>query len=349
MIKFNFVEDYVEYIAGLRDDLGQALNFFQRQQPRINLARYDVNIVDSLAYQTADNNVPYTDKQAELAVKIVVKYRKQLANLSKPVIVPEDNFIFRLGIRQVDRSKKIFLDKGNLIIKFPFDHKIIESIKSVNKTIMGSAAFDRDNRLWRYGLTEQTITFATSLSQIHNFEVSSEVLTLNEKILSIENGEPYRIELKLDDSKLTLQNAATDLLEYIEMNCGGLQLDNLLKLVDISSVLGYTIHSSVKDWLDQNVDQGISKYMLERKIEVAKSETVIDDILNYARLTNRTPIHMYDTGLPKKDSYDIVYLNNKKSNMPLNSLKLLVTFSPILMGGRKLTWLNNAEKVIIVK
>jgi len=349
MIKFNFVEDYIEYIAGLRDDLGQPLLFFARQSVRINLARYDTQIVDSLAFQTSDTQVAYTDKQAELAVKIVMKYKKQLANLAKPVIVPDEDLKFRLGIRQVDRSKKIFLEDNNLIVKFPFDNKIISAIKSCIGNLPGHSKFVHDRRVWEFGLTENTVNFAVNLGKNFDFEIGSEVLELNNKIEAVESGDKYKIELQLRDNEVSISNAAQDLLDYIEEHCGGLSKDNLIKLIDMSSVLGYTLDSTTKNWIEQNIDQSLVKYLQDRRINIEKSDDFIDEILTYARLTDRLPIHIYDIGIPKSDSKDIIYLNSKRTNTNLGAMKLLVSFSPILVGGKKSTWLTKAEKVIIIK
>lgn len=349
MIQFNFVEDYIEYIAGLRDDLGQPLLFFARQSVRINLARYDVQIVDSLAFQTSDTQVPYTDKQADLALKIVNKYRKQLANLSKPVIVPEDDLKFRLGIRQVDRSKKIFLDNNDLIVKFPFDHKIIAAIKSCNTNLPGHSQFLRDRKVWKFGLTENTINFAVNLGRQFDFEIEPDVLELNRKIETMESDNAFRIELQLKEDQVVLINAAPDLVEYIEEHCGGLCKDNLVKLVDMSSVLGYTVDDQIKNWIDQTIDRDLIKYLDDRKINIDKSENFLNEILSYASLTDRLPIHLYDIGTPKSDNENIIYLNSKRANTNLGPMKLLVSFSPILVGGKKSTWLTKAEKVIIVK
>ena len=108
---FPYVEDYIEVIAGHRDINGTALTLFNYQSSPISLARYDVNIVDSLSQQTILSNKPYTDKQSELAIKIVTKYRRQLAAMAQPIYLPEDitSFKFRLGIRLVDRTKQIYL------------------------------------------------------------------------------------------------------------------------------------------------------------------------------------------------------------------------------------------------
>jgi hypothetical protein len=78
MRKFSSVEDYIEVINGDRDaTTGRLYGLFDSRPPIINLARYDVQILDSMS-QATQSGRSLTDKQADLAVKIVLKYRKQL-------------------------------------------------------------------------------------------------------------------------------------------------------------------------------------------------------------------------------------------------------------------------------
>ena len=102
MQKFNsfpFVEDYIEVIAGVKDLTGKNKALFDDTSSPLSLARYDVSMLDSLAQQTSAMNVAYTDKQAELAISLVLKYERQLAKHNIKVEPIKDSPKFRSPIR----------------------------------------------------------------------------------------------------------------------------------------------------------------------------------------------------------------------------------------------------------
>ena len=73
MQKFPHVEDYLEIINGNRDSVtGKLFSIFERIDPIVSLARYDVKVINSMATASAIGNA-LTDKQAELACKLILK------------------------------------------------------------------------------------------------------------------------------------------------------------------------------------------------------------------------------------------------------------------------------------
>ena len=136
MKTFLYVEDYLEVINGDRDPAsGKLYGLFNNTPPIVSLARYDVQILSSMSATTSDGK-SLTDKQAELAVKIVLKYRKQLEKLEIDV-TPVETPKFRLGIRQIDRRRLLYIDNNKLVLKFPYDTKLISDIRDLAKISQG--------------------------------------------------------------------------------------------------------------------------------------------------------------------------------------------------------------------
>ena len=344
---FKYVEDYIEFIAGRRDINGKLLGIFDFAQCPINLARYDVKIIDSLASQTIDSNSSYTDKQSSLAIRIVDKYRRQLSGLSIPVIVPEQLDKFRLGIRLIDRSKKAWAEDNKFIIKFPYDTKLIDLIKKQVREGEGAAEFDNDRKVWKLAMTEHMLNWVVAVSSSHEIEVDDHIVSLYNKMLEVEK-QNYKIELCYVNNELTITHALPSLLDYIDKNLGGLSEINLLNLVDNSSVLGYTVHDSIVQQI-KTLYPDYAQLIEKRKIVLSK-DTVPDAIqkaLDYAKLTNRLPIHVYEQGLPKNNSETIVYLN--RGHGPEICPKLLVTTTNLMIGSKKQSWIANAEKIIVIE
>ena len=116
MVTYTHVEDYLELLAGYDLSNSHSAIIFPSYK-QISLARYDVAIVDSMSAHTVFAGA-LTDRQAELCVKIVLKYRRQFAKLGIDVS-PVENPQFRLPPRKLDRSRRIWLDESKIVIRFP--------------------------------------------------------------------------------------------------------------------------------------------------------------------------------------------------------------------------------------
>ena len=343
---FRYVEDYIEYIAGYKDINGKALGMFETLPSPIALARYDVKIVDSLANQTLNLNNAYTDKQSELSKKIVEKYKRQLGQLG--VIIPDVLDQFRLAIRIVDRTKTITLVGDHFEFKFPYDTKLIDATKSQARKGVGSVVFDFDNKVWKFSLTENNLNWLVAMASMENsqIQVFPEVMQLYDKLIETEKVE-YRIEMIETETGFEITNAAESLIDYINTNLGGLGKDNLLTLADNSAVLGYELHPNIVRKLQDIYGTEKTKLILAREKKYKNSEEALEAVLRYATLVNRLPIHVYETGVPKKDSENIVYLNSGKGHNV--SAKLLVSMSAYMIGSKKESWIKNAEKIITLE
>lgn len=344
---WNNIEDIIEFIAGYRDKNNLPLDMWNRTPSSLSLARYDKNIIDSLASQTADSNRAYTPKQSQLAQKLVQKYRRQLAKQN--LIIDEDiNLLkFKLGIRFVDQSKTIKLHNGQIIVKFPYNQEHIKDIKQIAASGLGAVVFDHENRIWKLALTEYIINYVVAFGKAQHFEIDPELIELLDKIIAIESIS-YKIELVQGQNGLEITNAAANLTDYVCQNLGGLTINNLYRLVDYSSVLGYSIHKDLIAKLETKCNEFELNLLQNRKFNLDKDQVSLENILDYARKANRLPIHIYDTTLPKKDTNEIIYLNTKKHDQYIKEIKLLVSMSSVLVGYRKQDWIKKAQKVIFI-
>ena len=348
MNTFQYIEDYLEFIGGYRDINNRKLGLFDQTASPLSLARYDVQIVASLASQTSEKNTAYTDKQAELAKKIVNKYRKQLSQLPTPVAVPENFDKYRMTIRTIDRSKRAYVKDQKIHLRFPYDTELINSIKAQVKAGDGSGEFDFDNKIWKLAITESTVNWLCTVAEKYQIELDDEIKDLYQKILDCEKQQ-FVIELVDTGSGYDITNAADSLKLYIVEKCGGFDYDNLLALIDNSTVLGYTIP---KDILLKFYNSNPKLTVMQRLLVIRnnkkfnKDRLTIEDIVNYARATNRLPVYVYATGLPKPNTDDIKYLRHESTD---TEIKCFVSESSILVGTRKQSWLSQAEKIFYIE
>lgn len=343
---FTHVEEYIEFIAGYRTETGKLLGMFTTVPSPISLARYDVSIVDSLAAQTAEANNSYTDKQAALAVKIVDKYRRQLANLSTPVYVPEVLDKFRLGIRIIDRTKSIYIENNEFVLKFPFETKMIDSVKAQAKTGQGAARFDKDHKCWRLGMTEHMLNWLMAIGPGNGFTIDQKVTDLYNTMLEVEKT-PYEITLVKGESEFNITNAPDSLVDYINQHLGGFGLDNDLTLYDYAEIMGYKVDPWAVSALFDKYGFITTSCIAFKSHTFKKGTCTIDDVVEYAKLVNRLPVYVYSNGLPGKNTDEIVYLNKGQSSDI--TPKVIVSYSAMMIGNKKQAWLNNAEKVFFLE
>jgi hypothetical protein len=287
MITFNYLEDYLELIAG----------YGRKNLPHIvvNLARYDVKIVASLAEQTS-SGTPLTDKQGALVHKIVCKYHRQLSALDIDVSPMVDNPAYRMALRIIDRTKRLYFDDNQLVLKFPFEKDLVNEVTQAAKVGNGRYYFDSKVKEWKVALTEDNVSWAMTIAKKYDFEITPKVQVLMDLVTECEKT-PYKIELIQQDSGYAITNAEPSLVEYIEANLGGFGSENLLNLVDQSSILGYTVSKHITQGFIDKYSVNIADLMTHRVCHIKEDSvaelTAVKLIAEYAELTNRWPVYIY--------------------------------------------------------
>jgi hypothetical protein len=372
MKKFQYVEDYIEVINGDRDPVtGKLFGLFDSTPAIISLARYDVSIVDSMS-QAVQSGKSLTDKQADLAVKIILKYRKQLTARNVDVS-PVENPKFRLGIREIDRRRLAYVDGTDIVLQFPYDTKLIESIREIGKLSQGRWGFDGNSKSWKLGITEMNVVAAHGFASNNQFEIGDEFNQLLKLVEECESTE-YSIELISTETGYTITNAHPGLLEYINDNCGGFGKSNLVTLVDNSDILGYTVSREIVEQMTSTMSARVANLMTRQQSRFTANytdETILTDIIEYAHATNRWPIYVYEPDLsdrlydkfvaryfeqeeihkirdtktqPRTDARIVFF--HKYSPKWDNRIPLLISSAGIMHGGDKTMLLQQAEKVV---
>lgn len=350
-----YIEDYIE-IMGAHYALTWPI-----PDAVIKLARYDEPIVNSMANQI-QNKVGFTDRQAVLAHKIVIKYRKQWLQQGYEVSHLADQARYRYAIRAVDRRLYIDVVNNAIEIRFPYDQTLISKIRAAVQDRPGSLLFDRDRRAWIAALIEPRIIWAREFGLEHGFEFSDNFQSVLELMLA---QSEYSIKLVSTGQALTITNAEKSLIDYVQ-NQGGFGFDNLVGLIDLAGICGYTVDPVLYDSV--SCDDHIHKCLTQRDIEI-KYETDIDiqSVVKYAALTNRYPIYVYESGTSvlrnqinqyfKPDQITDLKLNPKLSHQgPViyfnhwklagSSMPLLITTHTLMIGSRRQQMLHAADKVI---
>lgn len=363
MINFSNIEEYIQFIAGCRDINNKTTTTWLAVSP-ISLARYDKSIVQSFADQI-ELSTGFTDRQGDLAKKLVSKYRKQLSKLGVACSEDIDSIPFKFPLRVVDRTRRAFLKDEKLILQFPFDAELIKQVKEFAKSSDGSITFDNTNKQWQVALTESCVNWAHAFAQAMHFEITPEISDLANLIISAEQI-PYAIELVELDDRFDITNAPASMLDYIQNN-GGFGLDNRLKLLEMSAYLGYTIS---KEILSQST---ASNFLVDKNVHVSTETESIVSIVEYAKYYNQFPIvsfnpsnlgSVFEQELNEQfNENEIAYLNKQGKGAITPDTKLvhatsqaivkqwdteiplLICYSNLAFGSTNSILLQNSRKV----
>lgn len=369
------VEDYLEVLAGMRDVVtGKTIaTWFAGFDPIISLARYDVDVLTTMSESTASGG-SLTERQGTLLTKILLKYQRQLANKSIDVS-PVENPVWRHPLRKMDYSQRAYISDDKLLLQFPFNNKLIEDIRNFKSTCQGGCIFNRDRKVWEIGLTEYNLNWVHTWAAHNGFEIDPQVQSLNNLILEIEKT-PHHIELCYGETELQITNCPNSLRDYINENLGGFAHDNLLKLVDASGVLGYTLEPALAEVVVAQWGEKALKLASNRELRITPNESTVkadvEAVLAYAISTNRLPVVVYEPDLSRRlldhltelysaeEIYEVK--TTKKPDIPegvkfihtakpirnLERVPMLLTSAGMIFGGDKQIMTQRAEKIVYV-
>ena len=293
MISYPHVEDYLEVIAGKKSLPGvvPVQTFWTAYAPIINLARYDNSFLDNVTDQTM-NGGALTDKQAELAVKLINKYRRQL-NAQNIQVVDMSTPVFRRGLRIIDRSKCAGIDNDHVYLKFPYDAKTIDVIRAMAKQSQGYMLFDREQKIWKLAITEFNVNWVYEYAKQHEFSIDQKLSDCMQKILECE-AHGYDILLVKDQDTFSVTNAHASLKDYVEQVVGGFDQSNIKRLIDYASVLGYQVSKEILDQVEQEVGGSALLLMNNKNYDFNQGENLEQRVIDYAVHVNRFPIVVFN-------------------------------------------------------
>lgn len=341
-----------------------------RTDMKFSLANYDYVVVYNLAILAAGYGTVrgFTDRQAELALKLIKNYRRQFAKNDVDVEPILSNPQYRYPIREINREKRMIMVEDAIHLSFPYKEDMITEIRNFVKHSHGRCEWIREQKVWRVALTEYNLNYLITWAATRGFEVDQKLLDLYEKILLVEQ-QPYEIKLIKTKQGYEITNASRSLVDYVETHAG----QDLVKLIDLAGVLGYTVSDEVAIAAAEVCGVDFVAFALERELRISHSEKNYKSLLDYCKITNRYPICVYNPGavIPEflyAEGLEVVEFNHNgettSSEEEVNRAKLiyarrippktcnlhiplLVSTMEMMYGGRRLEWLNKAERIVV--
>ena len=151
---------------------------------------------------------------------------------------------------------------------------------------------------------------------------------------------------------------------------GGWSPENIIRLIDWAPILGYTINKEISNQVIAEFGNRFYSLCANRQLKVdsSTSKNLIQDIVNYARNTERFPIFVFEPDLSGRlfaefdqffpdqihsldsrseiDYTAPVIYTNKIPRKPIDRIPLLVSSAGMLHGGDRQIWIQNAEKIV---
>lgn len=179
----------------------------------IRLSDFDQKIALSLGEQCLMDK-PFTAKQADIAIRLLRKYRSQFISDGHPGIIEIlNNPIFKHPFRIVDQQKLVYVDHATkkFKLKFPYDQDLVTKIRGQNsRKGMFKSEWDADAKQWVMELNEESLKFIMDCLVDRNFDVTEEIQDFIEKYQEItEDFEKYIPMLVKENDTYLFKNMKT--------------------------------------------------------------------------------------------------------------------------------------------
>lgn len=269
-----YVEDYLEFLYGTMDKEGNTASismYAVASQNHIKLATYDKSPIASMgAFCAKARTEKYesclTDRQVDLARKIITKYRRQF--LQHGIVIPDSDrdIELRHPIRRIDRTKYLQHDVENkqLNLKFPYDPKKISTLHDYVHNSAGQAEWKNAERLWQFDLTEGNLAKILELFKEEDLKIDE---SLTEIITDMLKASPNDLPtISIDNNVLQLVNCHNSVKEYFNsINWDPTDISKIPYWASQAVSLGLRVDESILDLLLSQYNDQLVNIIVNRK------------------------------------------------------------------------------------
>ncbi len=180
----------------------------------LKVSSYDKPILNSFVAQTTAGS-GLTEKQSQLAIKLIKRYSKNLGNfLGKNITTFLDNPKFRYPIRKPKTSKTVevvdhkFWGKA-IRLEIPFNQEIINAVRQ-NKVNLGFSNWDSEDKCWMFSLEEKNLKFLSNIIEAYNILPDDELKNYFNQVKVIVNSiEKYIPMVSMENNRPILKNVSS--------------------------------------------------------------------------------------------------------------------------------------------
>lgn len=227
------VEDTLEILAGL---IPRLIN--------IRIDQSERNLIRSLAKQ-CHNNIALTDKQLELSLKKIAKYKTGLEQNSVDVDSVLNLKLLRMPLREIDRSHSITTginpvsEKPALVVKFPYSKKISKIWDEVNEKIIGE--YVKEKNVHYIAPSEHNLYLLVDRLKDQSFDIDEKIMEIYRNIEDIlENPNKFVPYIDLVEDSIVLKNVSRHCREYFDKKFPKIDSSNILAAINELKNCGIT-------------------------------------------------------------------------------------------------------------
>lgn len=202
------IEDALEILAGTRT-----------RTVNIRIDFNETSLVKSLGRQVS-RGTGLTDRQIDLSLKKIEKYRQGLEKNSVDVDHLLTNKPLKLPIRYIDRTQSISLEitedkKTKILVKFVFSKKFASTWSEIQKELIGQVKEEKNKKEIPFN-EKNLYTVVTALKPIE-FNVSEEIDEIYRNVEDIlEDPSENLPHVGFDQEKIQIKNASANCIDYMD-------------------------------------------------------------------------------------------------------------------------------------
>jgi len=156
----------------------------------IKLNNYDAKVVNNFYGEEIFGKLQFTEKQANLALQIINRYKEQLSTALNCDVLPLImKPTFRTPPRKIKTDKMITIRDDSvygriLAVEFPYNESIVAEIKKIKNTI-NSINWVHVEKIWSFPLSEASLFFLKNLAEREQFNTDTDFQNLANQLPAI--------------------------------------------------------------------------------------------------------------------------------------------------------------------
>lgn len=282
----NTIENALQILSGL---VPRSVN--------IRIDNNESSLIKSLGRQVT-RGIGLTDRQLDLAIKKIEKYRDGLEKNSVDVDLLITSRPLMFPVRQIDRTQSVYLDytedkKTKILVKFVFSKKFASIWAEMQSSLIGTV--DESKGIKEVAFNEKNLYSIVSQLRPLNFEISEEVQEIYEKIEKIlETPSDHHPYVDLVDEKLELKNVSAHCATYLKKEFPVYRDEDFLVFLERVKNCGiYHKNSEIFKKIDQRTTNNFVKKVLadtSTRFRINPSEHGIDTVFEIINDLKQWPV-----------------------------------------------------------
>ncbi len=246
---------------------------------------FDSKVVHSFHDQIS-RGIGFTEKQSQLAVKIVKRHLTKLSTISGMDILQfTENPTFRLASRKITTEQRISIINHPqftkaIKVEFPYNESIVEIIRK-ERINLPFAAWDKDEKAWIFSLSEASVNLLMSIFNIDEIHSDDEYKNYVSQIEDVKNKIDQYVPM------LTMINGSPKIVNVIDSVPQPNTADVLESLFFARKVGVSTWDESITEQLKDISPQSLIYKFLDntpnKNFEVNLEETPFSDLENIVK------------------------------------------------------------------